>query len=326
MRPGPMAPAEKRMSRLPSRLMQTLSSRRYEAPSLHIALQESGKSLIRVRNAQIHFSAVSGGLALDDTDYIQFAAPSASLTLVSATWVDSLQPQVRGVIALGPLTITGGLLTFSPVTRFSLFSGRAIAESLAIDTGGIPQITGSFSAADVKIAAGSSLGASGKFSLQLASGGDLAVHAPYQLTFAAGSPGAQGRVIASAPIATGEIDFDGGGRLAVASGQVQFSLANGDSGLSGTIGGQLMLGVGTIPLAGTALVGVSGGNAQFAALNFTSSVGLSGPLTGLSISLLSRETPSFRKVSHSASQTGRPWKIKVQPSLPQSLQLGSQAA
>jgi len=255
-----------------------------QANSLEIGVQESGKSILAVGNAQAHLSAVSGDLAFDDTDFLQFSTSDADIALTSATWADSAQPQVKGLIAPASLTIARGLLTFSPVTRLSLATGSAVAGSLAIDTANIPQIAGSFSAADVKIAVGSSLGAAGRFSMQLASGGDLQVRAPYQLTFAAGRPGAQGGVVASAPVAMGEIEFERGGRLAVASGQIQFSLADSGSGLSGTIGGQLGFGAGTLPLGGTGLAAVSQGSAQFGALSFTGTLGLSGPLTGFTVS------------------------------------------
>jgi hypothetical protein len=278
-------------------LLTAAQSGTLQADSLEIGVQESGKSVLAVGNAQAHLSAVSGDLAFDDTDFLQFSTSDADVTLASATWADSALPQVKGLIAPAPLTVAGGLLTFSPVTRLLLATGSAVAGSLAIDTATIPQIVGSFSAADVKIAAGSSLGAPGKFSLQLASGGYLQVRAPYQLTFAAESPGAQGGVVASAPVAMGEIDFDRGGRASIASGQIQFSLANSGSGLSGTIGGQLAFGAGTLPLGGTALAAVSQGSAQFDALSFTSAVGLSGPLTGLSVSFVNPAnvilSPSF---------------------------------
>jgi hypothetical protein len=261
------------------------------AGTIEVGIREDGNGFLVLNNAQLALLGVSGELAPDAGDFFKFTEGESDLMLATATWVDSSIPKVTGTFTPGQVAILSGQLTFSAKTRVSLGAGSAAFGSLSIDSSGDPQISGAIVNGDIQIAQGSYLGVNGRFNLVLGTNGMLQIHSPDQIAFSNTLLGPHGRVTATAPVANGEIDLGGNGKLPVTSGQIQLSLtSNETSGYLGQIEGNLELGTGTMPLGGSVLVAVSNGELRSNALAFTATSGLSGPLSILTLALANSRT------------------------------------
>lgn len=257
-----------------------------KANDLQFGITNAGYGLLVLGVAQSSLLNTRATLAMDTTDFWTFTEQQSSLTFNSASWVDSSDPSVDAAFAPGNIAVSAGLLTFGAGARLYLGEGTATLGRLFIHTSSEPQITGAIPAGEIGIAPNSSIGVETRFNMQIGAGGALHIRTPNQFAFITNQPGPRGDFTADAPMITGRLDFGANGQLPITSGHAHLAItANGNSQFTGTMGGHLNTGAGSIPFSGSTLVATSHGSLTFDALNISSSSGLIGPLSALSLNI-----------------------------------------
>jgi hypothetical protein len=176
------------------------------AEHMTVGVGSDGHNVLLMENAHLQFGAVSGQIAFDSADFVNFSASTLNTTLASAKWVDASAPRVVAKLDANTAAISGGLLTFGPSATLPLSTGQAQFGELSIDSGRTPSITGKIVDLEIGLSPDTFIGKD-RFEFDLGANSTLRIHAVDNIIFSSQSPGPHGHATLTGPVSRGKIQL-----------------------------------------------------------------------------------------------------------------------